>query len=448
MMDAKTIELLAACGWSPASAKLCVSDFTPQKPFEESSKTSSSEKIDFKARIYSNSPLKSPSITRVTQTLNHRLMTPIKKDVSIHDVEVIDLTDQLENKMVFTNRIKMVENNENIHPNKIENSNLYRQRPLTVDHNAIDEIKQKIINAAKLDSKLPNGWSLFQHQKDAIEACIRYERSILSLDMGLGKTICCLKWAKAITDVVSNTITIVVAPCTLNEVWKREAESINFQCISLLRWKSAKPLDLSKPVLIIASWAKIPELSDILHSNAPSNLKYLFIGDEAHAMQSLSSQRTQAAMKLCLNIRCIGCVLSTGTPMKNGKPANLLPLLIAIRHPIAKNKIEYEKRYCDAKKTPFCPWDTNGAINLEELKSKVENRIIRKTKEECLDLPPLVRTYHQIQPSDVFLERYNEIVTSMKRSPQNQYMKANFKVSSNHLELLAELRQLVSLAKV
>ena len=66
--------------------------------------------------------------------------------------------------------------------------------------------------------------------------------------------------------------------------------------------------------------------------------------------------------------------------MKNGRPANLYPLLVAIRHPISYNKIEYEKRYCNAKKTQFCPWDINGASNLLELKAKVGNSLLRKTK--------------------------------------------------------------------
>ena len=66
--------------------------------------------------------------------------------------------------------------------------------------------------------------------------------------------------------------------------------------------------------------------------------------------------------------------------MKNGRPCNILPLLIAIRHQIARNKIEFEKRYCNAKKTKFCPWDTSGSSNLIELKKKIEGSLIRKTK--------------------------------------------------------------------
>jgi SNF2 family DNA or RNA helicase len=107
---------------------------------------------------------------------------------------------------------------------------------------------------------------------------------------------------------------------------------------------------------------------------------FVVIGDESHAMQSLASQRTAAALALCLSNACVGCVLATGTPLKNGRPSNLLPLLIAIQHPIARNRIEFEKRYCNARKTRFCAWDTSGASNLDELRVRVGSFLMRKTK--------------------------------------------------------------------
>ena len=73
-------------------------------------------------------------------------------------------------------------------------------------------------------------------------------------------------------------------------------------------------------------------------------------------------------------------ILSTGTPMKNGRPSNILPLLIGINHPVSWNKIEYEKKYCDGKKTKFCAWDTSGATNLEELRTAIGPYLLRKTK--------------------------------------------------------------------
>lgn len=248
------------------------------------------------------------------------------------------------------------------------------------------EIKEEIINAAHLNEDLPNGWKLMTHQKDSIIRCIHAERSILALDMGLGKTLVSLCWAKAVCSIEMNTIVLVIAPCTLGNVWRREGEMLGFTCYDTISWnRHSKAIynqnNPNKFQLIISSWAKVPTVDQIIDLNkAYAQNRFLLIGDEAHAMQTLSSQRTQAALKLCLHQKCIGCVLATGTPMKNGRPANILPLLMGIRHEVARNKIEFEKRYCNAKKTKFCPWDTTGSSNLEELRKCIEERLIRKTK--------------------------------------------------------------------
>lgn len=68
-----------------------------------------------------------------------------------------------------------------------------------------------------------------------------------------------------------------------------------------------------------------------------------------------------------------GVVLATGTPMKNGRPQNLFPLLLAIQHPLGNDqvhtlvcwssdidlKLEFERRFCGARKTGF-GWDCRG----------------------------------------------------------------------------------------
>jgi hypothetical protein len=30
------------------------------------------------------------------------------------------------------------------------------------------------------------------------------------------------------------------------------------------------------------------------------------------------------------------------------------------RHPVATNKTDFEVKYCNARKTKFCPWDVSG----------------------------------------------------------------------------------------
>ena len=57
--------------------------------------------------------------------------------------------------------------------------------------------------------------------------------------------------------------------------------------------------------------------------------------DEAHYGQSMAALRTQALLRLARHPRLRAIWLLTGTPMKNGRPDQLYPLLAAIDHPIA-----------------------------------------------------------------------------------------------------------------
>ena len=141
-----------------------------------------------------------------------------------------------------------------------------------------------------------------------------------------------------LSKVYDNCLTIIVCPCTLTENWGREACSLGFGIINKTKGQSS-PID-NKPQILICSWAKIidPNSLHLFYTKK----HYLVIYDEAHAMQNLKSIRTQAALKLALGPLCRGAVLSTGTPMKNGRPSNILPLLIAIKHPVARNIREFE----------------------------------------------------------------------------------------------------------
>ena len=185
---------------------------------------------------------------------------------------------------------------------------------------------------------------------------------------------------------------VVIAPCTLLETWRREATMLGFECVDRAQETGGGG---SRPLLVLASWAKIPTPAEIMRRRGRSCedrsvCEYAVICDEAHAMQSLRSQRTRDALALCSHQCCSGVILATGTPMKNGRPSNIFPLLLAVRHPLSQHRISFETRYCAAKRTKFCPWDTSGASNLQELQEKIRPVLIRKTKVKV----PLVVQYH------------------------------------------------------
>lgn len=156
---------------------------------------------------------------------------------------------------------------------------------------------EELCQAAGLDETLQNGWTLYPHQKEAVESCIKEKRSILAFDMGLGKTMISLLWAKAFCRSYPSCSVLVVAPCTLLENWKREADVAfhGFEAECNIQY---------------CSWAKITAPAAILSQAGCSS--FVLICDEAHAMQTLASARTRAALALCKSPACRGCILATG----------------------------------------------------------------------------------------------------------------------------------------
>jgi len=296
------------------------------------------------------------------------------------------------------------------------------------DWNVDDKVAKLLRSASEgldfhycLDERLPDGRLLYAHQKEAVQWALsmlqsRYKGGILALDMGLGKTLVALVTAKIYSQAFPEVKILVICPAFLNKNWWKEANGVGIN-------------------VEIYSWQKQPEVPSV---------SYLLIVDEAHYAQSgKKTQRGKHFLNLCQSAYCLGKLLLTGTPMKNGRPANLLPLLQAIDHPIVENRRYYEERYCAAKRTKYCAWDTSGASNLDELHRNVKDALFRRTKKECLDLPPKIRIMVTAEVTGQALDVYNR---AKQQAILNYY--ENSYANGAPLVLMTALRKAASRAKV
>ena len=117
------------------------------------------------------------------------------------------------------------------------------------------------------------------------------------------------------------------------------------------------------------------------------------------------------------NERCVGVLLLTGTPMKNGKPGNLFPLLKAVRHPLGRHQKAFEAHFCNGMLKNFGrgpQWDATGASNLDQLKRKVTSNLLHMTKEQCLtELPPMTTVTHDVPVSSRYQMQYEQSIKHM-----------------------------------
>lgn len=280
-----------------------------------------------------------------------------------------------------------------------------------------EKARRKLLLAnLDLDAPLPCGMVLFSHQKEAVMRTLENSRQIFALDMGTGKTIASLVAAKIYGEKLG-TITYVVGPASLWENWMREAEMVE------------TPIEYY-------SWAKVPE---------PPSVPYVMIGDESHAMQNLKAKRTQRGLALADKAESV--MLLTGTPVRNGRPAGLYPLLKATKHVLADDRKKFEIHYCNAHATRFTKWDTTGAANLQELYEKTRDVMFRKTKLECLDLPKFMRVLRKAELSEEASESYNKTFTQLRSEYHRKLAEGTILSGGEALVMLGHLRHASSVAK-
>ena len=232
-----------------------------------------------------------------------------------------------------------------------------------------------LVAVADLEQPLPDGRQLFAHQRAAARWLLARRGALLADAMGLGKTLTALVAARALVRAADCRI-VVIAPSGLHAHWLQEAAALQLR-------------------LELLSWAQLPE-------NLPEAGTVL-IADEAHFAQNLSSQRTRAFLRLSRHPRLRAAWLLTGTPMKNGRPAQLFPLLAAIGHPLAMDQRAFEERYCQghwSERGGQRQWLAQGATHLEELRRLTRPLLLHRRKQDCLDLPPKQRQLYPVQLSE------------------------------------------------
>eukprot|EP00581_Thalassiosira_minuscula_P006574 CAMPEP_0183743914 /NCGR_PEP_ID=MMETSP0737-20130205/65463_1 /TAXON_ID=385413 /ORGANISM="Thalassiosira miniscula, Strain CCMP1093" /LENGTH=1191 /DNA_ID=CAMNT_0025979545 /DNA_START=8 /DNA_END=3583 /DNA_ORIENTATION=- len=348
----------------------------------------------------------------------------------------------------------------------------------------IDDDIDTLIENAELDQPLLNTWTLFDHQKEGVTRALRMRRLILAFDMGLGKTIIGCVWAKAFLKTFEGIKIFVIAPVTLHEDWRRTASEATGmkthpakkpkpkkkkmkkkkeetrKTVTGKRKKKAKKIESDSEDeseeqpdtydLYVFSWDKIVSFKDVMKDISGP---YVVICDEAHSMQSMTTNRTKEALKLVYPKKCRGVLLLSGTPMKNGKPSNLFPLLKAVKHPFGDHQERYEFFFCNGQYREFRGsrrWDASGSSNLNVLNAHTTSHIFRLTKEECLskELPPRKREFKKVPIPPRHELRYTQALKDLAEAFSSSHSFGGGGENDEILSSLHRLRQISSLAKV
>jgi SWI/SNF-related matrix-associated actin-dependent regulator 1 of chromatin subfamily A len=248
-------------------------------------------------------------------------------------------------------------------------------------------IKNHTTEKVDIDYSKYNHRPPLSHQKEAIEKLVGSKRFILADDMGLGKTTSTII---AALETGAKKI-MIICPASLKINWKREIENYSDRSVYICEGKNYSTdhdfviinYDIIKNFYDI----KDKENSEIFKSNFD-----LIIIDEAHYLQNTQAQRTKLINNFAKKTERLW--LLTGTPMTS-RPINYYNLLNLIESPVAANWMAYAIRYCEGYQFRVGNrkiWNVNGSSNLEELRDRTSRQVLRRLKEDVLDLPDKIIT--------------------------------------------------------
>ncbi len=233
------------------------------------------------------------------------------------------------------------------------------------------------VDYSKYDHRPP-----LQHQKEAIEKLAGSRRFILADDMGLGKTTATII---AALETGAKKI-LIICPASLKINWQREIENYSDRSVYIAEGKKFS----TESDFVIVNYDILKNFHDMKDKDKSllnQSEFELVILDEAHMISNPQAQRTKIINHYVKNIKRVW--LLTGTPMTS-RPMNYYNLLNIIESPVAQNWMAYAIRYCQGYQFTAGKrkvWNVTGASNLEELRDRTSKQILRRLKEDVLDLP-------------------------------------------------------------
>jgi SNF2 family DNA or RNA helicase len=269
---------------------------------------------------------------------------------------------------------------------------------------------------------LKKGVKLYNFQKVAVEFLVTAERGLAALDMGLGKTITSIAATlRLIKDKKVNKV-LIICPSSLKYNWALEIAKFTDETYLVVTGDAKKRATQYKNSarFIIMNYDLLR--LDIKHIQKE---KWdLVIADEIQRAKNYSTATSQTIRE----IESKYVFALTGTPIENDV-MDLFTIMRFISPEIfGGNPKRFKDRYCNQ--------NYFGAVtsykNLDEIKKKLSNVMIRRKKRDVLDeLPEITTNYYYVSLND----EEKRIYKQLKNGLLEDYRSGKLK----HVDVLAKV---------
>lgn len=239
-------------------------------------------------------------------------------------------------------------------------------------------------------------------QKEGIKFLVTNKNSILADDMGLGKTLQSL----TASVLLKSNKTLIICPNSAKYNWAQEIErylpDASYIIVEGTKKEREKILLTKQKInFFIINYDAIWNLLDTfkgLHFD-------LMILDEAHRIKNRKAKRTRAVKKLNTKHR----ILLTGTPLMN-RVEEMWTLLKIIEPNKWPGYDSFVKEYCE--KGGYQGREIIKYKNLDQLKNKLQDNMLRRRKDEVLkDLPEKIYQDYYLDLDPETLKIYRQAET-------------------------------------
>ncbi len=224
---------------------------------------------------------------------------------------------------------------------------------------------------------------LFDYQKEGILFSLFKKGNIIADEMGLGKTLQAIAVAVLKKDIYGINKTLIICPASLKYQWKKEIERFTGEKAIIIEGVRSDRHSIYKSAggfFFIANYEAVMRDITVIHQYPPD----MIILDEAQKIKNYDT-KTSYAVK---SIPKKHSLVITGTPLEN-KLLDLYSIMNFIDPEVLAPQWEFSMNHCYFDKDKQN--QITGYYNLQELKNKLADHVVRREKADVLKELPAVQ---------------------------------------------------------
>lgn len=253
--------------------------------------------------------------------------------------------------------------------------------------------------------KAPYHEKLMDHQKHGLATMAHKQYNLLAYEQGLGKTLT----SATLSKIYNYKRTVVICPKIVTMNWFRDLTSWGYNELyfSIFDANKYRCIRAFQERWVIINYEQV---SNFFNELTKEPIQHIII-DECQNIKNFNSLRSKNILRLIEANPSARVTLMSGTPIKN-RVNDFFAYLKLTKHELGNNYAKFLRDFTNSKSGRGGQLQVGSGRNLGDLFKKTSNFMIRRTKEECLDLPPKIIYKYRFELDD-YRQQYLDIIKEL-----------------------------------